>query len=418
MIQTAEVLINKLVHGGQGIGVLEDGRKIFVWNVLPGERVVVEVRKHKNKYLEGIAVEIIQASEDRITPRDDAYLSTSPWQMMTFEAENRYKRDILIETFQREHVELTKSTTFFAGKKQWHYRNKMEYSFWGDDDGLHLALFNRASHGKRIISGSSIAMTAIDEVACKILGILNENSVRASQLKTVVIRCDQRGNAVVGLFVKDENFPDIPALANVCSGLAVYYSNPKSPASIITKTLVQYGDITLTDSVHGKNISYDVNSFFQVNLEIFNRTLLSIEQKIDSTKPCIDMYSGVGTIGLSVGLGNVLVDIDRHNCEMARMNSQGSAEVIEAPAEKAVEYIDNEHPLIVDPPRAGLHADVTARIREVLPPQVIYLSCNPITQARDLALLQDVYSIGSLEGYNFFPRTPHIESLVVLERKL
>lgn len=412
-----EVEIEKLVHGGQGIGTLEDGKKVFVWNALPGERVLVETNKSKRKYLEGFATEILQPSPERIEPRDEAYLSTSPWQILTFDAENMYKQQILNETFQREHVQLSDDIPFHAGDQEWHYRNKMEYSFWGDDDGLHLALFHRASHGKRIIPGSSIAMHAIDETARKILGILNENSVRASQLKTVVIRCDQRGNAVVGLFVKDENFPEIPALANVCSGIAVYYSNPKSPASIITKTLVQYGDITLTDSVHGKNISYDVNSFFQVNLEIFNRTLSSIEQKIDSTKPCIDMYSGVGTIGLSVGSGNVLVDIDRHNCEMARKNSRGSAEVIEAPAEKAVEYIDNEHPLIVDPPRAGLHADVTARIREVLPPQIIYLSCNPITQARDLALLQDVYSIGSLEGYNFFPRTPHIESLAILERK-
>lgn len=412
-----EVEIEKLVHGGQGIGTLENGKIVFVWNALPGERVVVEPNKSKKKYLEGFATEILQASPERIEPRDEAYLSTSPWQIMTFSAENTYKQQILNETFRREHVQLSDDIPFHAGDQEWHYRNKMEYSFWGDDDGLHLALFHRASHGKRIIPGSSIAMPAIDEAACKILGILNENSVRASQLKTVVIRCDQDGNTVVGLFVKDENFPDISALANACNGLAVYYSNPKSPASIITKILAQYGDIALTDLVHGKDISYDVNSFFQVNLEIFNKTLLAIEQQIDSTKPCIDMYAGVGTIGLSIGSGNVLVDIDHHNCEMARKNSQGNAEVIEAPAEKAIEYIDNEHPLIVDPPRAGLHADVTARIREVLPPQIIYLSCNPITQARDISLLQDLYIIKSLEGYNFFPRTPHIESLAILERK-
>jgi len=72
---------------------------------------------------------------------------------------------------------------------------------------------------------------------------------------------------------------------------------------------------------------------------------------------------------------------------------------------------------LVDPPRAGLHADVVAKLLEATPPRIIYLSCNPITQARDIALLAKEYSIHTHQGYNFFPRTPHIEHLVVLDRK-
>lgn len=417
-MSTHEVVIDKLVHGGQGIGTLDDGRKVFAWNVLPGERVVVDAAKNKKKYLEGVATDIMESSPDRVEPKDEAYLSTSPWQMMNFAAENRHKQAILEETFRREHVEWKEKIPFHAGVTEWHYRNKMEYSFWADDEGLHLALFHRASHGKRIITGSSIAMPKIDQTANAVLAILNQNNIRGSQLKTVVVRCNQAGQTVVALFVKDENFPKIREFSEVAKGLVVYFSNPRSPASLITKELYGFGDVTLIDTLGTRKIRYDVNSFFQVNLEIFSQALARIAECTEGIAQPIDMYSGVGTIGLSIGRASVLVDSDPHNCEMARRNAKGQkATVIEAPAEKALDYIDSEHSLIVDPPRAGLHSAVTQRIREVLPPRIIYLSCNPITQARDVALLQDLYSLRSLEGYNFFPRTPHIESLVVLERK-
>jgi len=105
---------------------------------------------------------------------------------------------------------------------------------------------------------------------------------------------------------------------------------------------------------------------------------------------------------------------------MARANAAASgieANVIESSTEKALEYISGAEPVIFDPPRAGLHDKVVERVLEVAPPQVIYLSCNPATQARDLAKLQMTYDIEFFEVYNFFPRTPHIETLAVLRRK-
>ena len=85
-------------------------------------------------------------------------------------------------------------------------------------------------------------------------------------------------------------------------------------------------------------------------------------------------------------------------------------------SEKTLDYITSDKPVIFDPPRAGLHDAVTDRILEVLPPKIIYLSCNPATQARDIAKLQDSYKITHLEAFNFFPRTPHIETLAVMIR--
>jgi tRNA/tmRNA/rRNA uracil-C5-methylase (TrmA/RlmC/RlmD family) len=105
---------------------------------------------------------------------------------------------------------------------------------------------------------------------------------------------------------------------------------------------------------------------------------------------------------------------------MAKVNAQASpveAEAIESSAEKVLDYISPDKPVIFDPPRAGLHDKVVAATLEKLPPQVVYLSCNPATQARDLAKLQEAYDMTYFEAFNFFPHTPHIETLAVLERR-
>ncbi len=415
-MMTEEVQIEKLVHGGQGLGSLPDGRRVFVWNALPGERVLVNIKKSKSKHAEAVAIKIIEPSPDRIEPKDEAYLSTSPWQIMTFGAENQYKAEILSETLQREHVRYNQPISMVTAGDEWQYRNKMEYSFWGDDDGLHLALFHRASHAKRIVHGSSIARPEIDDVANKICQVLGKNNIRAGQLKTVIVRCDQLGNTVAALFVKDEKFPKID-FSNIAQGVIVYFSNPKSPASLATKKLYRYGELELTDTILDKNIRYDVNSFFQVNLPIFERAAQAISEATKNIVPKIDFYSGVGTIGLPVG-ATKLVEIEAHNADLANHNAGGAkVEIVQASAEQALDHIPSGGALIVDPPRAGLHNKVTERILEVKPEVIAYLSCNPITQARDLAFLQNEYEIKSIEGYNFFPRTPHIESLAVMIRR-
>lgn len=413
------VAIDKLVHGGQGMGVLSDGRKVFVWNALPGEHVRIEITKKRRDYAEAIAVEVIEASADRVEPKDDSYMSTSPWQIMTFDAENAAKRQILKDAMQREGIEYDKDIELYTGDQQWQYRNKMEYSFWADDDGLHTALFNRGTHGKRIVRSSSIARAEIDEVAQKMCTILNDAKIRGSQLKTGVIRCDQAGNCVVALFVKDEKFPKIKQLEKLCKGTVVCFSNPKSPASVLTKELYTYGDITLSDKVLGNEISYDVHSFFQVNVPVFEMALKRIDYFTGGVGKKVDMYSGVGTIGVAC-LATTLVEIDEKNVAMARENikpTNRDVEVVLASSERAVEYITSDAMIIVDPPRAGLHKDVTARINDAKPSLLVYLSCNPSTQARDIALLQENYIVKAIEGYNFFPKTPHIESLAVLTRK-
>jgi 23S rRNA (uracil1939-C5)-methyltransferase len=140
-------------------------------------------------------------------------------------------------------------------------------------------------------------------------------------------------------------------------------------------------------------------------------------------KPVVDLYSGVGTIGMTIGGENVtLVEINEYAVkEMKRnikaLDREKAIKAILAPSEKALEYIKSDSTIIVDPPRAGLHEDVINKLLETKPARIIYLSCNPVTQARDTARLADAYGIRYHRGYNFFPRTPHIENLIVLDLK-
>jgi 23S rRNA (uracil1939-C5)-methyltransferase len=415
MDRSQTITVEKLVHGGQALGVLSDGRRVFVWNALPGETVEARIVKSKKDYAEAIAETIVAGSPERVEPREANYLATSPWQIVSFDAENKYKKQIVAEIFSREHIMLD-DFTFTAPDSEWHYRNKMEYSFWGDDDGLHLALHQRGSHGKQIVTGSELAMPAIDDGTNALLAELRKYEVRAGDLKSVVVRCDQQGNTVASLFTKRDEFIQL-ALPTELKGLRVYHSNPKSPASVPTRLLYELGDMHLHDTLLNQVFTYDVDSFFQVNVPIFE-TVLSLINSHVSGESVIDMYGGVGSIGLSVSANPVIVELDEATVAMAKENAAGTqATVVHASTEKALEYITQEKILIVDPPRAGLHKDVVAKILEVEPKKVIYLSCNPATQARDIDLLQEKYSITSFEGFNFFPHTPHIETLAILQRK-
>ena len=432
-----EVVIEKLVFGGQGLGTLADGRKVFAWNALPGETVRIRIIKKKKSYVEAIAEEIVKPSKERKEPEEKNYLATSPWQIMSYKSENEYKKSITQELFERAGVKIPQFKLIdgpgkAAGNDEFtpslramenppgvfHYRNKMEYSFWGDDDGLHLALHQRGSHGKQIVQGSKLALPAIDAAASAICVQLNSMNARAGDLKTIIVRANQNGDAVASLFVKLDRFKELE-LPKELKGLRVYHSNPKSPASVPTKLLHETGDPLLEDELLGKPFVYDVDSFFQVNIPIFEEALRSIKAHID--EPAVtDMYAGVGSIGLSVASEKVdLVELDPATARMAAHNASSSdhmsVSVVETSTEKALEYITADNPVIFDPPRAGLHDKVVARVLEVLPEKVVYLSCNPSTQARDLARLQEKYEIQFFEAYNFFPRTPHIETLAVLK---
>jgi 23S rRNA (uracil1939-C5)-methyltransferase len=421
-----ETTLERIVGGGQALGLYPDGRKFFVWGGLPGEKVTAQVTKKRSKLIEGRVTEVLKPSAERVEPRDPAsFLSTSPWQIMTAEAESHYKAALIEEAFELHDIVLPQPIDVKTDGIRYGYRNKVEFSFYWDNDHeqLELAFFVRASKGKVPVDGTSLAHENINSLARAVRDLLRDKPIEARQLKTLLIRCDQTGRCVWQLYVKDR-LPGIisepEATGLPATGGQVIYSDPKSPASKVTEVLASFGRIILSDSIMGIGFSYATEGFFQVNIPMYEQALDDMRGWLPSG-PVVDMYSGVGTIGLTIGGDNAtLVELDSSAVrDMKRTNKQhgSSANAIHAAAESALEHITSDATIIVDPPRAGLHSDVIARLLEQAPERIIYLSCNPVTQARDAALLASTYGIRAHTGYNFFPATPHIEHLVVLDKR-
>lgn len=420
-----ELTLDKIVGGGQSLGTLEDGRKVFVWGGLPDETVQVQLTRKKSNYAEGVVTDVLKASKQRIEPKDpESYLSTSPWQIMSMETENHYKAALIEEAFELHNIVLPNPIEVYSDGVEYGYRNKVEFSFWFQVETqlLSLAFYRRGTHGKIAIEGTSLASDGINAKGKQILDALNELKIIGRQLKTLLIRSSANGDVAWQLYVKEEDFDAEALLAKLPAGEngEVIFSNPKSPASVITKKLAGTGT-PLSDTILDVPFTYATEGFFQINLPVYQQALTDMKQWVVDGRQVVDLYSGVGSIGLTIGgPGVTLVELNEHAVREMERNIEElkiDATAVLAASEQALDYITGDKTIIVDPPRAGLHEAVIDRLLEEKPERIIYLSCNPVTQARDVARLAEVYGVKEHRGYNFFPHTPHIENLVVLDLK-
>ena len=421
-----ELRLDKIVGGGQSLGTLEDGRKVFVWGGLPGELVKAQITKKKSSYAEGVVTEVLEASQELVEPRDPgSFLSTSPWQIMSLTTENHYKAALIEEAFELHDIVLPNTIEVYSDRHEYGYRNKVEFSFWFNTDTqqLSLAFFRRGTHGKIEVSGTSLAADSINQKGAQVLEVLNKLHIIGRDLKTLLIRSAADGSVSWQLYVKEETFPVDEFMGHFSNDEngEVIYSNPKSPASVITTRLTPV-TTPLQDTILGTPFHYATEGFFQINLPVYEQSLRDMRTYIDEERAVVDLYSGVGSIGLTIGGNDVtLVEVNEYAVREMERNIAAlgkKATPVLAASEKALNYIKGNKTIIVDPPRAGLHEDVILKLLEEEPARIIYLSCNPVTQARDVALLAEKYGILAHCGYNYFPHTPHIEHLVVLDRKI
>lgn len=379
--------IEKLVPGGQGLATLENGKKAFIWNALPSEIVDFDITKDKRSYCEGIATRVINPAPERIEPKDNCYLATSPWQILDWQTELNTKSALVKECFAQQHLDVAIEPTITDGK-EFFYRNKMEYSlYWSHEDNqIHLAFHTRGTHRKQPITHSSLERPEIFAAAQKIIDQLNAEHAEARTYQSLLMRCDQRGNTSGDLFTNGKSHPQMPPLH---------------------------------DTLCGFNYTYSPNGFFQINLPVYERVLKDIQPHI-TTQKVLDLYAGVGSIGLSVARDKNLTLVEVNGAAFVEMqnNATGtSAKCVLAKSEDVTDFITPDCTVILDPPRAGCDAKLVEQLNAVQPTTIIYLSCNPITQARDITMLQEKYVIERLQPYNFFPRTPHIENLAILQKR-
>jgi tRNA/tmRNA/rRNA uracil-C5-methylase (TrmA/RlmC/RlmD family) len=343
---------------------------------------------------------------------------------MSPDAENEWKVKIATETYKKIGEFEWPDLKIFSNNTQYNYRNKIEYSFSTNQKGeLSLAFFERASHYKRPISTCCLANENINIVAKEILTWARKQKLTPHNLKSVIVRSNQKGEVIAGLFIKDEiKFTDFPT-SNKMIGFQLFYSTHKSPASVPTKELYSAGQKYLEEKMNGIKMRYGLFSFFQINLQVFTQTLKDIARFIPADRPIVDYYCGVGAIGLVLKKTEQKLELVENNSEAIecakeniKLNNFAGCTTICQPAEKIIKLITGDKTIIFDPPRAGLDKKIIEQILNTLPETIVYLSCNLSTQARDLAWLLPKYKIEFIRLYNFFPRTDHIEGLVILKR--
>jgi 23S rRNA (uracil1939-C5)-methyltransferase len=426
MQNTFSIKVEKIAHDGAA-EAMHEGKPVRVHGMLTGEEGIVEVHKKHGIWV-GVLKELTHASPSRMLPEELHYLACSPWQVMEYPTQVELKHTMISELF--GYYANAPKCGFTPASKFYGYRTKIEFSFCdrsGEDEiPLSLAFHERGGGSRRLQleRGCALASENMNTVALELCKRLRESGYTARDLKTLIVRESKSdGNVLAMLFAKKTEIAqfavdDIPHLA----GFIVFHSTEKSPASVPTKELWRVGDEVLHESILGTDIQYSWDSFFQNNIPVFEEAMHMMIKALPADAHVLELYSGVGTIGLLLAKNAAHVhgvEIVQGAVDSAKVNAVRAqllnyvAECI--PAEKMdARLFDKKNVLVLDPPRVGLHPKIIEHIRTKLPEKIIYLSCNPETQARDYSLLAEQYSIDLIHGFDFYPQTPHCESLIVL----
>jgi len=417
----------KIVGEGKALG-RRGGKVVFCYGVLPGETARIKIVKEKRNYIEGELVEIINPSSRRITPKEEHYLICSPWQTMDYPLQTEIKRKLAEELLYQSIKETVKLEKFYPSTEIFGYRTKIEYSFAGGGGKTHLAFRKRGNWKEKIFlpEGCALIDKKTNETALKILEKINENGIPPEKLKSLVIKVskffDER---IAVLYVKspDVNVGEVNIKGLV--GFFIAYSNPLSPVSQVDSLVYESGKDFIKERISGRTFYYGYDCFFQNNITLFEKAIEEIISSFDKCENLIDLYSGIGIIGILVSskAKNIYsVEVSKESVRYAKLNKRenGASNITltSFQAEKAEEnFIVGANVVILDPPRAGMHKKVVKMLLEALPEKIIYLSCNPITQGRDAAFLLEKYEIEKAVGFDFYPNTPHMETLLVFKKK-
>ncbi len=374
--------IEKLVAGGDGLAFLE-GRAVFVPLTLPGEDVVARIILERSDYLRAELVSVLAASPDRVEPVCPLFgrCGGCNLQHCAPDAQLSLKAGIVRELFAR-----TAGIEFNAGAGApgfiveagavYGYRNRMQLHF--DSEGR-LGLSRRESNEVMAIPGCPVALESLDEWI------------------------GERSNST-----------------GIRSEMAPYLGNRDRFVAFGAgkKVWIEGQHIQAKVEVLGQPISFPLGSFFQSNLELLERLVPAVVEGFEGGRAA-DLYAGVGLFGrfLAEKGGRVtLVEENAESLALARVNAKGpsheySAQSVDAWCRGPGARAEFDF-LVLDPPRTGLSPGLAAWIVARKPPRVSYVSCDPVTLARDAkALLAGGYRLESLSLYDFYPQTGHIEAL-------
>ncbi len=406
----------KIVPEGKALARWHD-KALFVVGPLPGESARVRVTREKPTWAEGVAEKLTVLSPHRHEALEPHFMSCSPWQGVEYSYQLELKRGMLAETFARPGLELAVEA-MVASPMEMGYRDKLEFVFGA---GLELSLHERGGVTGLVpaTGGCVLGSEAMNAAAQAAVERARELDLGELAESLVVRQSYTHGEVVVVLVLKARARRDWQRLVtSKAAGVVVAYQNKDKRLEMIWSR----GVVELRETLGGVDLAYPWDAFFQVNVPAFGRALERILTHIKQNTKVVDLYGGAGTIGLPVArVAREVVGIELQGSavELANINARSNGIVNYQAHVSSSERVDSGllegvDTIIVDPPRAGLSPRAVALLLAVKPRQVVYLSCNPVTQARDIMLLQEAYSPSGVTGFDFYPGTLHVESLVAL----
>lgn len=457
--------VKVLDAGAKGVSVAKapDGKVIFIPNVVPGDVVDVQTMKKRKAYYEGKATTIHEFSTDRVDVVCDHFGACGgcKWQNMHYDKQLFYKNQEVYNNLKRiGKIEMPEFEAILGSEKQFFYRNKMEFGFsnsrWMTDEeiksgkefehknalGFHIPrmwdkiLDIEKCHLQQ--DPSNAIRNEIKEFA--VANGLEFFNPRAHEglLRTLMIRTVSTGEIMVLIqFFKEdkeqrelllnflaERFPEITSL--------LYVINGKPNDTIYDQDIKLFkGREYILEEMEGLHFSINAKSFYQTNSDQAYE-LYKITREfagLTGEELVYDLYTGTGTIAQFVSkqakkvIGvEAVPEAIADAKENAKRNSITNCEFFVGDMKNVFndDFIKaHGHPdvIITDPPRDGMHKDVVAQILKIAPKKVVYVSCNSATQARDLALMDEMYKVVRVRPVDMFPQTHHVENVVLLEKR-
>ena len=446
---------------GKGVVKSQQGKVIFVSGVIPGDKISIETYKKRRGYFEANLIEILEPSPNRIAPQCEHFgvCGGCKWQNMSYEAQLHFKQKEISHNLKNfSGMIIPDIDEIQAAPKPYFYRNKMEYAFSDQrwltsqeitNKSLQIEKkglgFHKAGMWDKVVDIQQCYLQP--EPANKIrnaikifalehgLDFFNPREQKGF-LRSLIIRNSSHGEFMVLIQFFKENIAQREALLehlkkNFEITSLLYCINSKANDTLYDQEIICYdGKNFITEEMEGLIFKINAKSFFQTNTEQAYE-LYKIARDFAGLKGkelIYDLYTGIGTIAQFIAKDcNKVVGVESvpEAIEAAHTNAKQNGiknaffEVGDMRKVFNQDFINRHgkaNVVITDPPRNGMHPAVVKQLLFLQPEKIVYVSCNPATQARDLFLMKDHYKLVRSKAIDLFPQTQHVENVVLLEK--
>ena len=464
--KTDIILENVLIEGvaaeGKAIARI-DGVVLFVEYAVPGDVVNVKIIKKKKNYMEGVITSMIKPSEQRMEPFCEHFgiCGGCKWQHLPYEMQLQAKQQQVYDQLVRiGHLSIPEISPIIPSDNTRYYRNKLEFTFsskrwiYGDENPEELSPQERCGLGFHVgrffdkvldikhcwlqkEPSNRIRLFMKDYALSHGLEFYNirENT---GFLRNMVVRSNTAGDIMLTVVFafEDHSLMD-PFLSSIYEAFpeikSLYYViNSKLNDSISDQECILFrGDDAIWERMENLRFKIGPKSFYQTNSEQAYKLYSAARNlaALEGGEVVYDLYTGTGTIAQFVSAkASKVVGIEyvKEAIDDANVNAEANGitncsfyagDMKDVLTSDFIKENGTPEVMIIDPPRAGMHPDVVKSILEAAPQRIVYVSCNPASQARDLAMMSEKYEITAVQPVDMFPQTIHVENICALTRK-